>query len=519
MRVVSFTRRTFLTTSIGASLSALAPATARAQSQKILRVRTYGDINSLDPAHLVSTESDGNIAYSIYSNLITYEPSETWKWRLDAAESIDQVDPTHIRFKLRPGIKWTGGFGEMTADDVKFSFERVADPATKSEYQADWAALDHVEVTDKYGGTIVLKVPYSPLFTTTLPWGTGHILSRKAVEAVGGSFSTQPPATSGPYFFKTWTPKQKIVLARNPDYFGQPAAFDEIHILPITEDKTAELAFEAGEIDYTQISVSSIPHYRDNPPKNGQLLVRPSETYYWIGMNTSHELFRDIRVRQAIQHGVDVDEILSAAFFNVTPRATGIVAPGLIGHRDANLIKGPNLDMARKLLAEAGKPEGFTCTLSVLNQSDRVAACEVIQSQLARIGVKVEIRPYDSGAYWSLGAEKDGDQWKDLQLMFLRYTSAPDPSWATVWFTCEQVGIFNWERWCNEEYTRLHNDALKESDPAKRHPMYVRMQDLMEESGAYIFVTHEATAAFCRTSVLPANMPNNRAIMSLFQPA
>ena len=103
--------------------------------------------------------------------------------------------------------------------------------------------------------------------------------------------------------------------------------------------------------------------------------------------------------------------------------------------------------------------------------------------------------------------------------MFLRYTSAPDPSWATVWFTCEQVGIYNWERWCNEEYTRLHHEALKESDPQKRHPIYVRMQDLMEESGAYIFVTYDAGASLSRNTVKPSNLPNNRAILSEFKPA
>ena len=506
----------------GSAMLALVLASGRlahGQAGKVLRVRTYSDITSIDPAFLMATESDGNITMAIYNRLVTYKPGETWQWTLDAAEQIEQVDPTHVSFKLRPGIKWTNGFGEMSAEDVKFSFERIADPANKSPYQGDWAALDHVEVVDTLSGVIVLKEPYAPLFFTTLPWSAGSILCKKAVEAAGGDINTTSPASSGPYFFKEWTPKQRIVLGRNPDYFGEPAAFDEIHMLPINEDKTAEAGFIAGEIDYTDISASSVPTFRAAMPEGAQLLLRPTETYYWIGMNTEHALFKDERVRKAVQLAVNIDEVLAGAFSGVTPRATGIIAPGLVGYRASNLVAGPDLEKARALLAEAGVADGFKCTLSVLNQTDRVSACQILQAQLAQIGIEVEILPYDSGTYWSLGLEKDGDYWKDLQLMFLRYTSAPDPSWATVWFTCEQVGIYNWERWCNEEYTKLHHDALKEPDPAKRQPVYERMQDLMEESGAYIFVTYDAGAALCRTSVMPANMPNNRAILQQFKPA
>lgn len=512
-------RRLFLRGSASLALLLAARGSAGAQERKVLRLRTYSDINSIDPAFVMTTETDGNITMAIYSRLVTYEPGERWTWRLDAAESIEQVDATHVRFKLRPGIKWTNGFGEMTAEDVKFSFERIADPKTESPYQGDWAALDHVEVGDALTGTIVLKHPFAPLFSTTLPWNAGNILCKKAVESVGGDINTSSPASSGPYAFQEWTPKQRVVLVRNPDYFGGAAAFDEVHLLPISDDKTAEAAFLAGEIDYTDISATSVPTFRENLPSDAELHVRPTETYYWIGMNTAHPLFQDQRIRQAVQYAVDVEEIIGGAFFGVTPRATGIVAPGLIGYRERNLIERPDLEKARAVMAEAGVAGGFKCTLSVLNQTDRVTACQILQAQLGRVGIEVEILPYDSGTYWSLGLEKDGDYWKDLQLMFLRYTSAPDPSWATVWFTCEQVGIYNWERWCSEEYTQLHHKALQESDPEKRHPIYVRMQDLMEESGAYVFVTHDAGASLSRTSIVPANMPNNRAIVGEFRPA
>lgn len=518
-RKLLLSRRLLLQGSAGAGLLAAIAPYALAQSQKTLRVRVYADINSIDPAFAMTTETDGNFIMAVYSRLITYKAGEKWDWRLDAAEQIEQVDPTHVNFTLKSGIKWTGGFGEMTAEDVKFSFERIADPDLKSSYHGDWAALDHVEVTGERTGTIVLKRPFAALFSTTLPWAAGNILCKKAVEAAGGEIRTSSPASSGAYYLKEWLPGQRIVLARNPDYYGTPGAFDEIHMLPIGEDKTAELSFEAGDLDYTDISASSVPRYSDNPPANGSLQVRPTETYYWIGMNTEHELFKDSRVRKAVQLAVNVDEIIDAAFFGVTPRATGIIAPGMIGHRKQNIVESQDLEQAKSLMAASSFPNGFGCTLSVLNQTERVNACLMIKEQLAQIGIDVTVIPYDSATYWSLGLERDGDYWKDLQLMFLRYTSAPDPSWATVWFTCDQVGIYNWERWCHEEYSKLHEEALIEFDSQKRHEMYVRMQDLMEESGAYVFVTHDAGAALCSDQVIPANMPNNRAILHEFKPA
>jgi peptide/nickel transport system substrate-binding protein len=92
----------------------------------------------------------------------------------------------------------------------------------------------------------------------------------------------------------------------------------------------------------------------------------------------------------------------------------------------------------------------------------------------------------------------------------------PDPSWATEWFTPEQVGVWNWERFNSEEFGELHRKAKLEADPEKRHQMYVRMQDLMEESGSYVFLTHEAVGVLTRDTVASATMPNGTPIFYKF---
>ena len=306
---------------------------------------------------------------------------------------------------------FTNGFGEMTADDVKFSYERIADPAQASEYADDFAQLDHVEVTDRYSGVIVLKEPFAPLWTSSLPAAPrARIVSKKAVEQAGGSYTTEPPATAGPYRIQSWQPKQRLTLVRDPDWNGAPGGFAEIQIFPIEDEKAAEIAFEAGELDYTAVSVSSIPTFEASPPAGAKLIRKPSLAYVWLGMNTEAPPFDDPKVRQAVQRAVDVDAVLEAAYFGVADRATGIVAPGLIGHRE-KLLGDParDLEEAKALLAEAGHPDGFSCTLDILNKTERLTAAQVIQANLAEIGIQVQINQHDSGTFWVLGSEADGD--------------------------------------------------------------------------------------------------------------
>jgi len=497
--------------------SAIYPHAAVSADGRILTVRSYSDIQVLDPLARKSAPED-DIMRNIFCGLVGNKTGDNWGWELDGAAAIKQVDDKHIEFTLMDGLKWSDGFGDVTAGDVKYSYERIADPKNDSPYKGDWAALDYVEVKDKLSGVIVLKEAFVPLWSTSLPFGSGLIVSKAAVEKAGGKFETRPPAQCGRYILTEWQPKQKVVLKANPDWPGAKAAFDEIHILPIEDEKTAELAFEGGEIDYTWVAVSSIARYKKEPPKNGTLEVKPSLAYVWLGMNQDNEALRDERVRRAVQHAIDVPTVLEAAYFGAAAPATGIIAPGLVGHRDKNLY-GYDPDKSRALLKEAGLAGGLDLSLAILNKTERLSAAQAIQANLADVGINATIDQHDSGTFWSLGDEKSGDGWKKLQLMLNRFSMQPDPSWATEWFTPEQVGVWNWERFNNAEFGELHLKAKLDADPAKRHEMYVKMQDLMEESGDYVFLTHEAVGVVYRNTIVAGTMPNGTPIFHKFASA
>src|SRR5262245_49905923 len=326
-------RRAFLTGTAAAGLSLAAPQRRRGEAAdpKVLKVRSYLNFETLDPAFRQSAP-EGDIIEAVLLGLVGLKPGDTWGWERDAALSVEQVDPTHIKFQLRPGIGWTGGFGEVTAEDVKFSYERIANPATKSPYRGDWAKLDQVQITGTHSGVIVLKEPFIPLWTTTLPTNSSAIVCKKALERMDGQrFTMDPGATCGPYRIRKWEPRQSLTLERNPQWTGPAAAFDEIQAIPIVDANAAEIAFEAGQIDVTHVPMTSVPRLRGKMPANATLVARPGLTYWWLGMQSESGIFSDIRVRKAVQLAVDVKAVLDGAFFGVAPRANGIIAPGLVG--------------------------------------------------------------------------------------------------------------------------------------------------------------------------------------------
>lgn len=478
----------------------------------ILKTRAYADMRSLDPAFSQGV-SDEEIQAPIYNKLIQYKPGSKWGWQLDAAESIEQVDDTHINFVLKDNIGYTNGFGAMTAEDVKYSFERIIDDKLESTNKPDWSALDHVEVTGERSGTIVLKNAFLPLWSITLPYIGGNIVSKKAFESVGGKVDTTPIATSGPYMHKSWEPKQKTTLVRNPDWKGDPAAFDEIQIYPIDDEKASEIAYEASEIDFTRVSLDSLQRLKSSPPENSTVAEFPSLFYVWVGMNLNNPKLGNLKLRQAIQYAIDVPSIMQASYFDGASPSTGIIAPGLSGHRAQSLTgAAANIEKAKQLFDESGE-SNVSLAIDVLNKSTNVTTAQIIQANLAAIGITLDVRLHEAATFWNLGGNED------LELILNRYSMTPDPFYATSWFISEQAGVWNWERFASEEFDKLHTDAQGEKDPAKRDMMYRRAQDLMEESGAYKFITHEATSNIYRNSITPALRPDGLPLYRYFNKA
>jgi peptide/nickel transport system substrate-binding protein len=481
----------------------LAIEKASAQGNKTVRIRGNLDIQSLDPGFMVGG-MEIPINYGTLPRLArSVKTAEGWSWEPTFyVDKLEQVDGTHIAFTLKPGLTWTNGFGEVTAEDVKFSFERIL----KSDWAGSWSSLDHVEVdaNDKYSGVIVLNKPFAPVWLLSMTVAVGSILCKAAVEKLPEQrVGTEPPAECGPYSMTEWVPKQKITLQRNPEWQGPKPDPDEIQIVMIEDDNAAELAYEAGEVDLTEIQIISYGRYKQKLPAATKVIAIDGPYYAWMGINTENPKLTDIRVRKALQRAVDVDSILQAAYNGDSPKAFGVVTPGVVGYRTASKF-GYNPDEARALLAEAGV-SGLELQLKLQAAApDHVAAAQIIQANLADVGVKVEIIPLDSGPFWNLGLEEKGEDWKTLEIWLMEYRTQPDASDAIQWFVKDQVGIWNWERWSDAEFEDLWAKGLVETDNAKRAEIYLRMQEIMEDTGAYVWLTHKPLTFMHRDTFTPS---------------
>lgn len=477
-----------------------------------LTIAVPSDPGYLDPAYWGSTV-DQFLIDNLYPRLAKYAPGDAWKVELDAAKSVDLSDPMKIVFELKPGIMWTGGYGELTAEDVEFSFERHIDPDLESGSVTEFQFLKDVEVTGRYTGIIHLSEPSAPFWDATLSFTSGAIVSKAAVDAAGGWFESTPVATASAYKLKEFEPGNKLVLERDPDWTGETGDFDEIVLLPIGDENAAELAFAAGEIDYTRTSAANYDTLVANPPAGGVVKLGQTLDPLFLGITQTTDLLSDIRVRHAIQYTLDIPTILAATTGGHGLRATGFVPAGQPGHRADVSIK-RDVEKARALLAEAGA-EGLVVRLDYTNTTTRDTAAQIMQANLAEVGITLELNGQDEGTFWSV----DEIRAADLQMHLKAWTGNPEGYYTLQYFVEDQIGYWNWEGYASDEYDALLAEARATADDTARGEIYVKLQTLLEESGSFVFVSQEPTVLLYRDTIKPGILPDGRPVFHAFKKA
>ncbi|MPY99275.1 MAG: hypothetical protein GEU97_14985 [Actinophytocola sp.] len=470
-----------------------------------LTLRLMKDIETLDPAFLTSGDEDA-VLICVAQNLVTYRAGSDEPVN-DLAEEITSSDDglTH-EFTLREGVRFHGGYGEVTAEDVKYSFERIAGltkPDIESTYKGDWKTLEEVEVTGKYTGVIKLSEPFAPLFHTTLPGNAGAVISKAAAEELGDDFATNPIG-SGPFEFVRWERGRSVLVRRfdnwqdwAPDWAGEPQ-WREIEFRPISDDNSADIAVETGDLDIGQVAYSSTKRFKSDDAF--EVTTQPTLDYAWIGFNVTHPKLSDVRVRRAIRQALDVESMLAAAFDGETRRAHALISPDMpIGHWEDAPRHQPDQQAAKQQLDQAGG--GFDMEFGIRDEPGSDAIAEIAQQNLAPIGINVSIKKYPG--------DQLHEQVKSLQMFYESFSNQADPSWATVWFTSDQVGDWNFMSWSNKEFDRLHDEALVELDEDKRHEMYIEMQELMDEEAVAHWVMYR-TNHYAHSSDLEPSLITQR---------
>ena len=469
-----------------------------ADAHQVLRTRARNgmDISTLDPAHMIGNEED-NIGMAIYSRLIELDPANPSQYKMDLAEVFEMNEAgTEIYFELKEGIQFHRGYGELTAEDVKFSYERLVDPEVEAAYADDFATLDRVEVIDNYSGRIILSDVFPGIMTRTLPLLRGSIVSKEAFEDIGAERFATNPIGSGPYMFEEWQPGKRIILTRNEDYYRDLPDFERVEIYPIVEEEAAEVAFDTGELNETRISLDSIDRYENED----DVVVHELDMlrFIWIGFNHQLPPFDDIRVREAMRYAIDVDEIIEGAFRGATERANTLLPPGILGHwADAPSYQ-KDTERARELLAEAGYEDGFTTKIASYPITTELTTTQIAQYHLTQIGVRPDIELVEGGQGYQTLRQIDRPG-----MHVASYTLNPDPGYWTEWYTNNQIGSWNYMHWENDVFQEIHDRANLEPDRDQRAELYVEMQEIMDEDVVFIPISYDIGVHASRDYIHP----------------
>ncbi len=476
-----------------------------------------------DPA-FAQYYSDLMVDGAVYEGLITYKPG-TYDVVNQLAETFEpSADGTRFHFTLKRGIEFQGGYGELTTDDVKFSFERTAGmtkPKVESAYVADWAPqLKEVQIAGKYEGTIVLNHVFAPLMHTTLPTLSGLIISKKAALERGKQFGSHPIG-SGPYMVQSFTPNQQVVLTKFAKWGGaskpdvQPV-YDKITLTANGDPTFVDAGLRSGDLDVALIEGSQYKRLS----ADGSLTVSKftSLSYDWIGMNVTNPALTNINVRKAIRLGIDVPAIIEVAYDGVSPRATAVLPPTMsIGYWKDAPVYDRDVNAAKALMNSAGV-SGLDLSLVVPNSPSYFKTiAELVQANLADIGIKVSIDVQDSASYYAPSAAA----LRKMQLFGGDFASFPDPFWSMEWFTTAQIGPggYNWMSWSNKQFDELQNQAAAELDDARRTELYIEMQKIWDEDANSVWLAWPATIWAADTSVAMKIRPDGLPVVQAFKSA
>jgi peptide/nickel transport system substrate-binding protein len=381
------------------ALGALAHTSARAADMPELRISSgAADNATLDPHRATSTVDKGVVS-EMFNGLVRFPPgsADPKKLEPDLATSWESSpDNTVWTFHLRKGVQFHGGYGELKAEDVVYSLQRAADPK-RSSFASTFNILDKVEALDDYTVRITLKYPDAGFLGRVSNYHGGNIVSKKAAEKLGDKFGGAPIGT-GPFAFAEHVTQQHVKLVPNDAYFRGKPKIGAIIYRMIPSDSARELAFTSGEIDIMQGKREQ--RWVERSAKRGMKIdiFDPAE-FRTLHINRNIKPLDNLKVRQAIAAAINVDEIVRYAGKDVAEKGCSVVPNGYLGEDCSAGGYVYDVAKAKKLLAEAGYPNGIEIKSVVSNISAQQPIMEIVQAQLAKAGIKLDMEVVDHATY------------------------------------------------------------------------------------------------------------------------
>ena len=463
-------------------------------------LRLTSDPTTLDPAFIVDT-SGGSVAAKLYGGLTRFD--EGGGIVPDIAASYDiSPDGRLYTFHLKSGVKFSSG-REVTAQDFKYSFERVLSPATKSprtwlfdriagadDFMAGNApGVSGIKATDDRTLTIELKAPFGP-FPGLLAMPGGYVVPKEEVERWAEGFSDHPVGT-GPYTLEVWEHGSRIMLKANPGYSGERPKLAGICYRVIPEDLTSVAEFERGNLDAISVPAPEFLRYTKDPKWRDRILSQVGMNTYYLGMNCSKPPLDNVLVRRAVAMAIDRRRILGTVYEKRGTLAYGPVPMSLLPLAPCCIEGFPyNYDPAgaKKLLAEAGYAGGLSLKIYIGADQEVLDTVEVIQQYLKEAGINATIIQLEWSAYKEAVNKGDADAfWLSWQADY------PDPEnfLYPVFYSKNAGSAGNRARFSDPEFDELIVKAQSEPDAGRRMNLYRTAQARVVEMAPWVFFWHK----------------------------
>lgn len=465
-------------------LSLAAPAMAQdyipdpnAKAGGSITVTYKDDVATLDPA-IGYDWQNWSMIKSLFDGLMDYVPGTT-TLRPGLAESYDiSTDGLTYTFKLRAGVKFHNG-REMTADDVKYSLDRVTNPETQSPGAGFFAAiagfdaagpagLSGVEVVDPTTVKITLSRP-DATFLHVMALNFASVVPKEAVDEAGADFGKKPVGT-GAFKLAEWTLGQRLVFEKNADYWRAGVPYlDQVVFEVGQEPVVALLRLQNGEVD---VPGDGIPPAKFQEvmgdPAQAERVVQGGQLHTgYITLNVTAAPFDKLEVRKAVNMAINKDRITQIINGRAVP-ATQPLPPSMPGYTEGYAGYAYDVEGAKALLAEAGLADGFETELFVMNTDPNPRIAQAIQQDLAAIGIKAAIQSLAQANVIEAGGAGTAPMiWSGGMAWIADF---PDPSnfYGPI-LGCAGAGEggWNWSKFCNTALDEKATAADSLFDPAK----------------------------------------------------
>src|SRR5262245_37612434 len=450
-----------------------------------LRVGWIPGAKTLDP-HLSVQFPERFVIYMICNTLVGLDRSFNVVPELARAWQVSP-DGKRVTFQLQPGVKFHDGT-DLTAEAVKWNLERILDPQTKSPQRSQLEpAVAAVSTPDPHTVVIELKKPFAPLLAA-LGERPGFIVSPAAVKKQGESFGRSPVCT-GPFRVTEWVADSRVTLERFADYWEKGKPYLDKVVFQVVPDPTVRITMvRTGEVDIaTDVDGKDVPGLAREPGLKVSELKPPAR---WTGLQWQVDKppFNNKALRQAIAWAIDRTELKDVLLLGFGEPARGPVVPGLWWFNAGLKGLGTDVEAAKKKLAEAGHGGGFRHKFSVSNTPQWIRQAELLQAQLQRIGVTLELDLVNPADQYALVVQKK------INWTHTNWTQRADPN-GLLYILYHSKGFANTTGYANPRVDELLDRAAAMYEPERRKPLYYEAEQLIVEDVPYVFLNYTADFA------------------------